>query len=183
MNTVSFAEMACSPNTPWANGARKCQVMSVGPCLPGAQIQWNIHNFPGGVGATAQGEMIEDNVVEIGLWFHDEEFGKQEGVYRQDLTNYRIEQQDDLVIPPNGYQMTQGFHTFDHPVRIDSFQPHGHLRMNAASLEIFYPETGRHRAGQPNLQMECYLASQSYLRTRCSAAAASRCGSGAEAVV
>jgi hypothetical protein len=109
----------------------------------GAQIQWNIHNFPGGVGATAKGEMIEDNVVEIGLWFHDEEFGEQEGVYRQDLTNYRIEQQEDLVIPPNGYQMTQGFHTFDHPVRIDSFQPHGHLRMNAASLEIFYPETGR----------------------------------------
>jgi hypothetical protein len=42
--------------------------------------------------------------------------------------------------------MTQGFHTFDHPVRIDSFQPHGHLRMNAASLEIFYPETGRTEA-------------------------------------
>jgi len=28
-------------------------------------------------------------------------------------------------------------------VRIDSFQPHGHLRMNAASLEIFHPDTGR----------------------------------------
>ena len=39
--------------------------------------------------------------------------------------------------------MTQGFHSFDHPVRIDSFQPHGHLRMNAASLEIFNPMTGR----------------------------------------
>jgi hypothetical protein len=39
--------------------------------------------------------------------------------------------------------MTQGFKSFDHPVRIDSWQPHGHLRMNAASIEIFYPETGR----------------------------------------
>ena len=39
--------------------------------------------------------------------------------------------------------MTQGFQSFDHPVRIDSWQPHGHLRMNAASLEIFYPTTGR----------------------------------------
>ena len=38
--------------------------------------------------------------------------------------------------------MVEGFHSFDHPVRIDSFQPHGHLRMNAASLEVFYPETG-----------------------------------------
>ena len=48
-----------------------------------------------------------------------------------------------LLVPPNGYAMTQGFHSFDHPVRIDSFQPHGHLRMNAASLEIFDPKTGR----------------------------------------
>ena len=45
--------------------------------------------------------------------------------------------------PPHGTAMTQGFHSFDHPVRIDSFQPHGHLRLRSASLEIFYPETGR----------------------------------------
>ena len=48
-----------------------------------------------------------------------------------------------MVIPPNGYFMTQDFHSFDHPIRLDSYQPHGHLRLNAASLEIFYPETGR----------------------------------------
>ena len=105
-------------------------------------IEWNIHMYPGGVGATAQGKVIENNVVEIGLWFHDEDYADT-GVYKQDLALYRIEDQDDLVIPPNGYQMTQGFHSFDHPIRLDSFQPHGHLRMNAASLEIFYPETGR----------------------------------------
>ena len=46
-------------------------------------------------------------------------------------------------VPPHGTAMTQGFHSFDHPVRIDSFQPHGHLRMRAASLEIYYPATGR----------------------------------------
>jgi hypothetical protein len=39
--------------------------------------------------------------------------------------------------------MTQGYHSWDHPVRIDSWQPHGHLRLRAASLELFYPETGR----------------------------------------
>jgi hypothetical protein len=39
--------------------------------------------------------------------------------------------------------MTQGFHSFDHPVRLDSFQPHLHLRGVAMSLEVFYPETGR----------------------------------------
>lgn len=109
-----------------------------------SMVAWSIHMFPGGVGATAEGQMIKDNVVEIGLWLHPEGYGGEDsGVYKQDLKNYRISAQGDLVIPPHGYQMTQGFHSFDHPVRIDSFQPHGHLRMNAASLEIFYPATGR----------------------------------------
>jgi hypothetical protein len=39
-------------------------------------------------------------------------------------------------IPPHGTLMTQGFHSFNTPVRIDSFQPHGHLRMVAKSLQI-----------------------------------------------
>ena len=114
-----------------------------------SEIQWNIHMFPGGVGASAEGEMIKDNVVEIGLWFHDEGYQSKGKVYKQDLAQYNIqydgalERNANMVIPPNGYAMTQGFHSFDHPVRIDSFQPHGHLRMNAASLEIFYPETGQ----------------------------------------
>ena len=98
--------------------------------------------FPGGVGATAPGTMIEDNVVEIGLWLHPVGY-EEEAKYKQDLALYQISPQEDIVIPPNGYSMTQGFHSFDHPIRLDSFQPHGHLRMNAASLEIFYPETGR----------------------------------------
>ena len=101
----------------------------------GAQIQWSIHMYPGGVGATARGEMIKDNVVEIGLWFHDEGHGEQEGIYRQNLRQYPMRsgyENGHLIVPPHGYIMTQGFHSFDHPVRIDSFQPHGHLRMNAA---------------------------------------------------
>ena len=108
----------------------------------GSMVRWSIHMFPGGLGAIAPGTIIKDNVVEIGLWLHPESYAA-EAKYKQDLKNYRISAQADLVIPPHGYQMTQGFHSFDHPVRIDSFQPHGHLRMNAASLEIFYPETGR----------------------------------------
>jgi mono/diheme cytochrome c family protein len=125
------------------------EVVPEGVCrtLPaGSRVSWDIHMFPGGVGAMAPGTMIKDNVVEIGLWFHDEDFGKQEGIFKQDLALYQISPQSDLVIEPNGYQMTQGFHSFDHPVRIDSFQPHGHLRMRHASLEIFYPETGRTEA-------------------------------------
>lgn len=114
-----------------------------------SEIRWSIHMFPGGVGATAQGQMIKDNVVEIGLWFYEEGYETTGKVFKQDLAQYDIQfegaqlRNEKMVIPPNGYSMTQGFHSFDHPVRIDSFQPHGHLRMNAATLEIFYPETGR----------------------------------------
>lgn len=121
------------------------EVPSEGVCrtMPAnSTVLWDIHMFPGGVGATAQGEMIKDNVVEIGIWFHEEGYTG----YKQDLSLYGLREGYEggqLIIPPNGYTMTQGFHSFDHPVRIDSFQPHGHLRMNAASLEVFYPETGR----------------------------------------
>ncbi len=112
----------------------------------GAEVSWDIHMFPGGVGAMAPGTMIKDNVVEVGVWFHDEDYEAKEKPYKQDLNAYTLREgyeSGELVIPPHGYAMTQGFHSFDHPVRIDSFQPHGHLRMNAASLEVFYPETGR----------------------------------------
>lgn len=112
----------------------------------GSRVRWDIHMFPGGVGGTAEGQMIKDNVVEIGLWFHDEDFEEKTQPYKQDLRLYQMREgyeNGNLLIPPNGYTMTQGFHSFDHPVRIDSFQPHGHLRMNAAALEVFYPETGR----------------------------------------
>ena len=106
-----------------------------------AEIAWDIHMFPGGLGATAPGTIIKDNVVEIGLWLYSPEESR-ELAYEQDLKLYRISDQADIVIPPHGYHMTQGFHSFDHPVRIDSWQPHGHLRMNAASFEKFYPDTG-----------------------------------------
>ena len=121
------------------------EIVPEGVCrtLPAnSQVRWDIHMFPGGLGAMAPGSVIRDNVVEIGLWLYSEE-ESQELKYKQDLSLYRLGNQDDIVIPPHGYYMTQGFHSFDHPVRLDSFQPHGHLRMNAASLEIFYPETGR----------------------------------------
>ena len=121
------------------------EIVPEGVCrtLPAnSQVRWDIHMFPGGLGAMAPGSVIRDNVVEIGLWLYSKEESEQLK-YKQDLSLYRLGNQDDIVIPPHGYHMTQGFHSFDHPVRLDSFQPHGHLRMNAASLEIFYPETGR----------------------------------------
>jgi hypothetical protein len=120
------------------------EMMPEGVCrkLPAnGRIAWDIHMYPGGLGAMAPGEMIEDNVVELGIWFYDKGY-ENEARFDQDLRLYKLGEQDNLIIPPHGYEMTQGFHSFDHPVRVDSFQPHGHLRMNAASHEIYYPETG-----------------------------------------
>ena len=106
-----------------------------------SEIRWDIHLFPGGLGATAPDAMIEDNVVELGIWLHPEDY---EYEYKQDLGSYGFEEgQTEMLIAPNSTVMTQGFDVFDHPVRLDSWQPHGHLRLRAASLEIFYPETGR----------------------------------------
>ena len=93
-------------------------------------VRWSIHIFP-------NGQAIDGEVTELGFWFHPEDY---EPEYVQDLANYRMD--GDLDIPPHGTQMVTGYHSWDHPVRIDSFQPHMHLRGVASSLEIFYPDTG-----------------------------------------
>jgi mono/diheme cytochrome c family protein len=120
------------------------EVIPEGVCrtLPAdAWVRWDIHMYPGGLGTLAADAVIRDNVVELGIWLHPEDY---EYEYKQDLVSYMfMEGQRDMLLPPNGIEMTQGMRSFDHPVRIDSFQPHGHLRLRAASLEIFYPKTGR----------------------------------------
>ncbi len=102
-------------------------------------IAWDIHLFPGGIGAAAANDVLPGNRVEMGLWLWPENY---EYKYKQDLASYDIDE-GELVLKPHGTAMAQGFQVFDHPVRIDSFQPHGHLRLRSASLEILYPETGR----------------------------------------
>jgi len=102
-------------------------------------IAWDIHLFPGGIGAAAANSVLEGNVVEMGLWLHPEDYQYE---YKQDLASYDIDE-GELVLKPHGTAMAQGFYVWDHPVRIDSFQPHGHLRLRSASLEILYPENMR----------------------------------------
>ena len=129
------------PVTEYAMG-KWGEVVPEGVCrtaFEDSTIQWDIHMYPGGLGGTAPNAVVKDNVVELGIWLHPKGYQAE---ITQDLASYQLDQ-GDLFIPPHGSAMTQGFHSFDHPVRIDSYQPHGHLRMNAASLEIFYPETGR----------------------------------------
>jgi hypothetical protein len=103
-------------------------------------VAWDLHLFPGGLGAAAANSVVEDNVVDMGIWLWPVDYQYE---YKQDLALYPIRSAGELVLKPHGTAMMQGFRTFDHPVRIDSFQPHGHLRLRSASLEILYPETGR----------------------------------------
>ena len=91
-----------------------------------SQVDWDIHYYP-------YGTEVPDDVVEIGLWFHPEAY---EPEFRQTLSAYLLEGGKGFDIPPHGTLMTQGFHSFDTPVRIDSFQPHGHLRLVGKSLQI-----------------------------------------------
>jgi hypothetical protein len=99
-----------------------------------SQVSWSIHYYP-------DGNAVADDQVSVGIWYHDETFNEEEA-YPQDLTLYYL-QGGDYDIPPHGKLMTQGFHSFDHPVRLDSWQPHLHLRGVAMRMEVFYPETGR----------------------------------------
>jgi hypothetical protein len=99
-----------------------------------SMVRWNIHYYP-------DGNAVANDQVSVGIWYQDEDFDET-GVYRQDLRLYSL-QGGYMDIEPHGKLMTQGFHSFDHPVRLDSWQPHLHLRGVAMSMEIFNPATGQ----------------------------------------
>ncbi|MBL4571659.1 MAG: cytochrome c [Gammaproteobacteria bacterium] len=136
-------------NDEWVNGDRLSEfaIGKLGEKVPegacrripaNSMVEWEIHYFP-------DGNAVPNDQVTIGIWYYDEEdeFVEEES-YPQDLSAYFLSGGGgDYMIPPNGKLMTQGFRSFDHPVRIDSWQPHMHLRGVAMSMEVFYPETGR----------------------------------------
>ena len=96
------------------------------------QVSFDIHYWPNGV-------QVDGAQVKVGIWLYPEGY---EGDHRQTLTLYGLQGGRGFDIAPHGSLMTQGFHTFRTPVRIDSFQPHGHTRLVAASLRILR-ENGR----------------------------------------
>jgi mono/diheme cytochrome c family protein len=99
-----------------------------------SMVRWDVHYYP-------TGQKLENDVIEMGVWLYPQ---GHRATYKQDLKLYSLLMKGgELEIPPHGTAMTQGFHSFKTPVRIDSFQPHGHFRLAAKTLEIFYPETGR----------------------------------------
>ena len=96
------------------------------------QVSFDIHYWPNGV-------QVDGAQVKVGIWLYPEGY---EGDHRQTLTLYGLQGGRGFDIAPHGSLMTQGFHTFRTPVRIDSFQPHGHTRLVAGSMQILR-ENGR----------------------------------------
>lgn len=102
----------------------------------GSNVLFDIHYFP-------NGKEIVDDQVEIGIWFHGPEVTPANR-YRQTLGLYALQSgSGDFEIEPHGTLVTQGMHRFNTPVRIDSWQPHGHLRLVAKRLEVLYPDGRR----------------------------------------
>lgn len=104
---------------------------------PNGRIEWNLHYFP--VGAEGDGD-----VVEVGLWFYPE--GEQpeletvgEAMFRVDGRNGMARGQD-ILIPPNSYQVLQGDYVLESAAVIHSYRPHLHMRGKVMSMEAIYPD-------------------------------------------
>ena len=94
--------------------------------LPGSRINWDIHYSDGR-------EDITD-VVELGIYFYPK---GQEPKYRQTLNLWGA---GTIDIAPNEVKVTQGFHTMARAGRIESMQPHMHLRGKAMMMEAVTPD-------------------------------------------
>lgn len=95
--------------------------------MPNARISWDVHY------ASADEDITD--AVEMGLYFYPK---GQEPKYRQRLISVGSVG-GALDIPPNSIVAHQGFFVLPKAARIESFQPHMHLRGKAQSLEAILP--------------------------------------------
>jgi hypothetical protein len=93
--------------------------------LPGSRIIWDIHY-------SAAGEDVTD-VVELGIYFYPK---GQEPKFRQTL---HLMGSGGIDIPPNVVKTTEGFFLLRQNARVESFQPHMHLRGKAMAMEAILP--------------------------------------------
>jgi hypothetical protein len=96
--------------------------------LPGAQIVWDIHY-------SSAGEEITDK-VQLGIYLYPK---GQEPKFRQVLHLMGATNAGGVDIPPNTIKETQGFFVLRQNARIESFQPHMHLRGKAMSMDAILP--------------------------------------------
>jgi hypothetical protein len=93
--------------------------------LPGSKIVWDIHYSNGGEDITDQ--------IELGIYFYPK---GQEPKFRQVL---HLMGAGGVDIPPNVVKATEGYFVMRENGRVESFQPHMHLRGKAMSMEAILP--------------------------------------------
>ena len=96
--------------------------------LPGSKIVWDIHYSNGG-------EEITD-AVELGVYFYPK---GQEPKFRQVLHLMGATNAGGVDLPPNTVKATEGYFVLRENGRVESFQPHMHLRGKAMSMEAILP--------------------------------------------
>jgi hypothetical protein len=96
--------------------------------LPGSKFTWDIHYSNGGEDVTS--------VVEMGIYFYPK---GQEPKYRQVLHLMGATNAGGVDIPPNTVNSTEGFFVLKENARVESFQPHMHLRGKAMQMSAILP--------------------------------------------
>ena len=96
--------------------------------LPGSKIYWDIHYSNGGEDVT--------DVVEMGVYFYPK---GQEPKFRQVLHLMGATNAGGVDIAPNTVKSTEGFFVLKENARVESFQPHMHLRGKAMQMSAILP--------------------------------------------
>lgn len=99
--------------------------------LPGSRIRFEVHY------STMAGVEVPDDQVELGLWFHPEDETPE---YRTILRFFNIAGDSELEIPPRTLTTHQNTFVLPAPARLESFQPHMHMRGRGMSMEAIYPD-------------------------------------------
>ena len=124
------AEMTPGRFSEWAVG-KEAEYVRPGSgmlMMPGSKVAWDIHYSNGGEDVTS--------AVELGIYFYPK---GEEPEYRQHLVRMGRSGVGAVDIPPNTVQLTEVYFPLRSAARIESFQPHMHLRGKAMTLEAVLP--------------------------------------------
>jgi len=99
----------------------------------GSKIDFEVHYYP-------SGEEVVADQVGLGIWFFPEGY---EPEYPTVLRMFNVAPQNTLYIAPHSTATFINDFVLDQPTRIESFQPHMHLRGKGMSMEAIYPDGRR----------------------------------------
>jgi hypothetical protein len=102
--------------------------------LPGSKIRFEVHY------STMAGVAVPDDQVEVGLWFYPKDYTPK---YRTILRIFNVSNAGTLEIPPHSFTTHQNTFVLSAPARLESFQPHMHMRGRGLAMEAIYPDGRR----------------------------------------